>query len=249
MVSCKFMVVKRIIVIALANQQKIMYDLSQQHTWCGYITLVNTKKRTMIQRRKPLRPKKLHTENISTSNQDELKRLKSMLALSKESQIRPSSGKKPSGVLKSSSKPIAKKSKSDRAKAKDAAWSAFSLYIRTRDSIRTTGAIAECRCVTCGRKYPRLGKGCIQAGHFLAGRTGAVLFDEDGVNGQCYGCNVGRSGRHVEYTLYMLNKYGQVFIDQMLANSKKTLKYSVSDYEYIEKLYTGKTNELLKKYL
>jgi hypothetical protein len=145
-----------------------------------------------------------------------------------------------------SSTTLNKKSKSPKAKAKEDAWAAFSLYIRTRDSLLTTGSLRQCVCVTCGRKRPRLGKGCIQAGHFLAGRTGAVLFSEIGVNGQCYGCNIGKGGHYVEYTLYMVERYGKPIVDQLILDSKKTLQYKEYEYREIEQLYKDKTEMLLK---
>lgn len=137
-----------------------------------------------------------------------------------------------------------RKQKSPLKIAKDKAWGAFSLYIRTRDSIKTTGNPDGCLCVTCQRWKPRLGMGCIQAGHFLAGRTGSVLFSEDGCNGQCYGCNIGKGGHYVEYTIWMVKTYGQDRVDELIRESHQTLKYKVWDYQEIEAKYKLKTEEL-----
>lgn len=65
---------------------------------------------------------------------------------------------------------------------KDKAWKAFSTYIRTRDSIKTTGGVDFCRCITCKKIYEYKQT---QAGHFVPGRSNSVLFKEDIVNGQC----------------------------------------------------------------
>ena len=62
-------------------------------------------------------------------------------------------------------------------KAKSKAWKAFSLYIRTRDSIN-----GMCQCVTCGKVAPIKD---MHAGHFLGGRSGSILFDEEMVFAQC----------------------------------------------------------------
>lgn len=138
-----------------------------------------------------------------------------------------------------------KKKPSPKAKAKKLAWEAFSLFIRTRDSLETTGSLEGCKCVTCSRWYPRLGVGCIQAGHFLAGRTGATLFSEEGVHGQCYSCNIGKGGHYVEYTLWMVKKYGQARVDLLILESHQTLKYTKTDYDTIAEKYRQKTAELL----
>ena len=60
--------------------------------------------------------------------------------------------------------------------AKNAAWKEFSRYIRLRDCIKTTGDTDAGICITCGKLIPY---GNSQAGHFIAGRTNGVLFNED----------------------------------------------------------------------
>lgn len=129
---------------------------------------------------------------------------------------------------------------------KKKAWDNFSLYIRTRDSILTTGGLDYCVCVTCPRQYPRLGVGCIQAGHFISGRTNAVLFSEKGVHGQCYGCNTGKNGAHVQYFIWMEQTYGRDTVDQLILESNQTIKFKIWDYDRIKDLYIKKTEGLLK---
>lgn len=118
--------------------------------------------------------------------------------------------------------PMAKKS--PRAKAKEKAWNAFSLYIRTRDK----------KCCTCG--------GAIQqAGHFIDGRHNAVLFQENGVHGQCYRCNVGLKGNKIQYFLFMEQTYGRKVIDDLIRESRATVIYKTHDFIEIERKYKEKT--------
>jgi len=70
-------------------------------------------------------------------------------------------------------------------KAKARAWKVFSRYIRVRDALRTVGNNLQCKCISCDTIKNVSGRGCIQAGHFIAGRYGAVLFHEELVHGQC----------------------------------------------------------------
>lgn len=102
-----------------------------------------------------------------------------------------------------------RKPKSDLAKAHDKCWKLFSRYIRTRDCIRFKNSLTEGICVTCKREYPFTQ---LQAGHFIGGRTNAVLYDERIVYTQCYGCNgnppFGKGGNYVEYFLFMMNNEG-----------------------------------------
>lgn len=144
----------------------------------------------------------------------------------------------------------ARKKRSDRQKAKDAAWDAFSLFVRTRDSIKTTNSTDMCKCVTCNRLYPRIGIGCIQAGHFIPGRLNAVLFSERGVHGQCLGCNgnppIGKGGNRIEYWLYMEREYGRQVIDELIAESKPTVQYKEFEYREIAENYQAKTEWMLR---
>lgn len=111
--------------------------------------------------------------------------------------------------------------KTARAKAKEKAWAAFSLYIRNRDK----------RCVTCPTGSAQ------QAGHFIDGRHNAVLFSEQGVHGQCYHCNVGLKGNKLEYWLFMEKKYGREVIDDLIRESKQNIQYKIHDFERIAQEY------------
>lgn len=128
------------------------------------------------------------------------------------------------------------------------AWAAFSLYIRTRDSIKTTGGLDQCVCITCHTEKPRTGVGCIQAGHFIPGRSNAVLFSELGVHGQCWQCNEYKHGAPDKYLEFMLRVYGQEVIDKLLEESHKTVKYKAWDYDEIAEKYKQKTNDIIVKF-
>lgn len=143
--------------------------------------------------------------------------------------LRQKSSLKRTSGLKSSGKGLSKASKTSVSKAKRKAWAAFSLYIRTRDP----------QCVTCGGANQH-------AGHFIDGRHGAVLFSEQGVHSQCYRCNVGLHGNKVQYWLFMEKTYGRPLIDQLILESKQTIKYKRHDYERIEQEYKDKCAQLLK---
>lgn len=123
------------------------------------------------------------------------------------------------------------------------AWSSFSAYIRTRDCLRFTNTPDNGKCVTCNREYPYKK---LQAGHFIGGRTNAVLFDERIVYSQCYGCNIGKSGNYLEYFYFMESEIGRPAIDSLVKELKeKKISYSADDYIDISKLYIEKREKLL----
>lgn len=117
-------------------------------------------------------------------------------------------------------------------RAKKKAWDMFSKYIRLRDAIETTGTKTHALCITCGRRYPIFGVGCLQAGHFIPGRKNAVLIDEIGVNAQCYVCNTRLKGSWVEYEAALIKKYGHDIVEEL--KSKKTTTVQIKAYQWIE---------------
>lgn len=141
---------------------------------------------------------------------------------------------------------MTKKPSLTREKTK--AWTAFSLYIRTRDCVRYSKTHPErnegleAPCVTCQRVYPLKS---LQAGHFVAGRTNAILFDDRGVNSQCYRCNVGEHGNTTAYWVWMEEHYGREVIDELLALKGTALKMKVWDYQALAEKYKLATKELL----
>jgi len=131
---------------------------------------------------------------------------------------------------------------------KKKAWDAFSRYIRTRDAIKTTGGIDYCVCISCGQTKPAFGIGCIQAGHFVPSRRNSVLFDEECVNGQCYGCNCGQGGMWVEYEEIMVRRHGRKKVEEMKRRKHETVKYTAGDLEEIRDKYKQKEKDLIEKF-
>ncbi|RKX92021.1 MAG: recombinase [Spirochaetes bacterium] len=136
---------------------------------------------------------------------------------------------------------MAKHKKSERQRAKQRAWEAFSRYIRTRDCIATTGSPEYGRCITCGQVYP-FGK--LDAGHFIPGRSDAVLFEEHNCHAQGIRCNRFAQGAFVEYEMALRELYGEEEVERLKQLKFKTVKYSLQDFIAIKKKYTALTSVL-----
>ena len=119
-----------------------------------------------------------------------------------------------------------KKSKKQKLKLK--AWNLFSEWVRRRDA-DNSGLV---NCVTCGKLANWKNDG-MQAGHFIAGRTLSLLFDDRNCHTQCYGCNVGRNGAQVEYFIYMEKRYSREVIDELRQLKYQARKYGIGDYELL----------------
>lgn len=133
-------------------------------------------------------------------------------------------------------------------RAKQRAWDAFSKYIRLRDAIKTTGTTDKARCFTCRKVYPAFGRGCLQAGHFIPGRQGAVLIDEIGVNAQCYNCNHKLKGAWLEYENRLIYEQGRKVVEQLKHKKYLVFKRNAAEWLDIEKQYKSKYEQLLNEH-
>ena len=133
------------------------------------------------------------------------------------------------------------KLKPEKAKA----WKAFSLYIRTKECIETTGDYQRGRCVTCGAVHPR---NDLQAGHFVDGRGSAILFDERGVHIQCRACNLFRGGAKLDYWRWMEQHQGRAVIDELMDLRHATVRRKATDYIALRLEYEQRYQELMRRY-
>ena len=127
--------------------------------------------------------------------------------------------------------PLRKQRKSTVSSAKRKAWSAFSLYIRTKDSVDGVN-----ECYTCGKIYPvkRL-----QAGHWIEGHANTVYINEDYVRVQCYSCNVIKHGNQGVFRDKIRAELGSDVVDQLILEANQTKDLTLSDYIELEKYYKG----------
>ena len=113
---------------------------------------------------------------------------------------------------------------------KKKAWAFFSIYIRTRDCLKTTGCTSFGLCITCGKRYHFK---LLQAGHFISGRHNANLFSEEGCHAQCYNCNINLRGNTLEYRRKIIEMYGKGYDVVLEEESKQVLKFTP---QYLEEL-------------
>ena len=111
------------------------------------------------------------------------------------------------------------------------AWVVFSQYIRQKYA-DWQGYAA---CVTCQRIYYWK---ALHAGHFIAGRGNAILFEENGVHPQCYVCNVRKHGDQLNYYRFMVRTYGEDEVARLELLSKQSRKFTAEDLNKIIAKYT-----------
>ena len=125
--------------------------------------------------------------------------------------------------------------------AKKLAWKTFSLFVRTRDALRTTGTTDTCRCYTCGAVYPISE---IDAGHAIPGRHEAILLDEELVYGQCRKCNRLNGGEQQAFRILLTQIHGEEWWEEKQALKHTIMQRTDSEYREIAKTYRAKIKEL-----
>ena len=116
----------------------------------------------------------------------------------------------------------------------------FSLYIRKRDAIKTTGGMEFCRCVTCWEVKPFTD---MDAGHCFSRSREGTKWEETNCHSQCrrdngHRCNNGEIYAH---KMYIRMTYGQVELDRLEYLSKQLVIQRQDDW------YQGKIDFYKKK--
>jgi len=124
------------------------------------------------------------------------------------------------------------------------AWKWFSLYIRLRDALATTGSPNHCRCITCGEIFPIEQ---IDAGHMIPGRSGGILFDESIVFGQCRRDNREGNGEREAFKRVMVERNGIEWYEMKEQARRTPTKLGDFECKLIADKYRKKYNALKGK--
>jgi hypothetical protein len=120
-------------------------------------------------------------------------------------------------------------------------WPPFSLFIRMRDCLKTTGCKDWGLCITCGKRYHIK---LLQAGHFIPGRHNSNLFSEKGVHAQCYNCNINLRGNTLVYRRKIIEMYGEGADLELEKEAQQIRKFTLAELKEMITYYTEKIKEL-----
>lgn len=118
-------------------------------------------------------------------------------------------------------------------------WKLCSLFNRQKDA-DWRGYVA---CCTCG-VIKHYSEG--DAGHFLAGRTNGILFDDRGIHFQCKTCNGFKGGEQAIYEKFMLKRYGREVVDELYRLRDSNVSFTTEELEKKILQYTDKISLLDK---
>lgn len=117
----------------------------------------------------------------------------------------------------------------------------FSLYIRTRDCLSTTGDPEYGNCFTCGKRLHIKSAHC---GHFISRRHHIIRWDDRNAHLQGPECNTFRGGAPHDYFVKMEEFYGREVVDELMSLKTQAAKFSIKELEELYQKYKQKYEEL-----
>ena len=128
----------------------------------------------------------------------------------------------------------AKKKAPSRSKVVKDLDDIFSKFIRLRDDGKG--------CVTCGVVKPWKE---MQACHYYTRGRLPTRWHEDNVFSGCYRCNVLLKGNYTEYAIFMVNRFGIEYVEELKALSLSNVKIPTHELRELTEVYKKKVAELL----
>jgi hypothetical protein len=84
----------------------------------------------------------------------------------------------------------------------------------------------------------------MQAGHGIAGRNNAILFEEKIVRPQCVGCNYFGGGKYAIFTGKLMDELGYQEYRCLVKKATQTVQRKAQDYIDLYEKYKNKLAEL-----
>jgi hypothetical protein len=122
----------------------------------------------------------------------------------------------------------------DISKLKKDVWSLLSKYIRNKYAVNGYDT-----CYTCGKVYPIKKSQC---GHGIGGRGNAILFDEQLLRPQCYGCNIMKGGNYDVFHAKLIEEHGLAWMKKKWALSKTVKQFTITELTALKEHYKEKLN-------
>ena len=141
------------------------------------------------------------------------------------------------------------KRRSQKSSALDKADTAFSIFIRTRDSKPISDGYRVGACCTCGRGFRVGGLYGLQCGHWILREFWGTRFEEMNSHGQCNGCNnkMHGNGKEPEHRAYIIRRHGEAVIASLEAKrDAEPRRKTEEELNAIAELFNSRTKTLLQ---
>ena len=111
-------------------------------------------------------------------------------------------------------------------------------YVRLKDFSFNGGF---CKCVTCGKTGHWKE---FDGGHFISRTYTIHKILEENIHPQCKGCNRFAHKCHDDYSMFMIDTYGDEFVRNLIDTKRTVMKYDRQELLETQKELKGKIKEL-----
>jgi len=118
---------------------------------------------------------------------------------------------------------------------------AAAVLLQKLTRLRAADKNGHCACVTCGLVKPW---DEMQGGHFIGRKWTATKLMEENINPQCARCNGPLRGNMIAYTLYMQDKYGREFVEELERIKHVTKKYYRNEVLELQQKYKDEIEKI-----
>lgn len=108
-------------------------------------------------------------------------------------------------------------------------WRKFSTFRRMQDA-RERGDGTYVKCCTCNKidMWKNM-----HAGHFLPRQSNSTYFMRENVHNQCKQCNFYKHGNPATYSQFIIEKYGQEFLQTLMTMKDKPHRWTLESLKEI----------------
>ena len=115
-------------------------------------------------------------------------------------------------------------------------------YVRLKDFSFNGGF---CKCVTCGKTGHWKE---FDGGHFISRTYTIHKILEENIHPQCKGCNRFAHKCHDDYSIFMIDTYGDEFVRNLIDTKRTVMKYDRQELLETQKELKGKIKEFENEY-
>ena len=115
-------------------------------------------------------------------------------------------------------------------------------YVRLKDFSFNGGF---CKCVTCGKTGHWKE---FDGGHFISRTYTIHKILEENIHPQCKGCNRFAHKCHDDYSMFMIDTYGDEFVRNLIDTKRTVMKYDRQELLETQKELKGKIKEFEDEY-
>jgi len=118
---------------------------------------------------------------------------------------------------------------------------AAAVLLQKLTRLRAADQNGYCTCVCCGARKPW---DQMHGGHYISRKWTATKLMEENIHACCPRCNGPLAGNMIPYTLFMIDKYGRAFVEELERIKHVTKKYYRDEVLVLQQIYKDEIEKI-----